>query len=93
MSGHGHRHTAPRATPDGPIVVDGVIFELAPNTGPARVWRSHFEEWLISGFARRVLLLDRGGTGPYLPGLPTRSIPPCITARTARTSNPRCSSK
>jgi hypothetical protein len=71
---------------DGPIVVDGVVFQLVPNTGIARVWRSHFEEWLNSGFARQVLLLDRGGAGPRLPGLPTRSIPPRDLAATGEDS-------
>ena len=65
----------PRSTSDGPIVVDGVFFQHFLNTGIARVWRSNLEQWLTSGFARRVLFLDRGGAGPRLPGLPTRSIP------------------
>jgi hypothetical protein len=83
----GHRpHQSWRPTPDGPIVVDGIIFQLVQNTGIARVWRSHFEEWLSSGFARRVLLLDRGGAGPRLPGLPTCSIPPWDPDATAEDS-------
>ena len=75
-----------RPTPEGPIVVDGVVFQLVPNAGIARVWRSHFEEWLKSDFARRVLLLDRGGAGPRLPGVPTRSIPPWDPDATAEDS-------
>ncbi len=73
-------------TRDGPIIVDGVIFQLFQNTGIARVWRSLFEEWLNSGFARHVLLLDRGGAGPRLPALPTRSIPPWDLGATAEDS-------
>lgn len=69
------RETAPRPTTDGPIVIDGVFFQHFMNTGIARVWRSNLVEWLKSGFAGRVLFLDRGGAGPRLPGLPTRSIP------------------
>jgi hypothetical protein len=65
-----------RSTPHGPIIVDGVIFQVVRNTGIVRLWRAHFEEWLKSGVASRVLFLDRGGAGPRLPGLPTRSIPP-----------------
>ena len=70
----------------GPIVVDGVIFQLVPNAGIARVWRSHLKEWLKSDFARRVVLLDRGGAGPRLPDLPTRSIPPWDSDGTAEDS-------
>ena len=57
------------------IVVDGVFFQYQLNSGIARVWRSLLQEWLKSGFARRVVFLDRGGAGPRLAGLPTRSIP------------------
>lgn len=60
---------------DGPIVVDGVIFQYAANGGIERVWRSFLREWVADGFADRILLLDRGGAGPRIPGLPTRSIP------------------
>lgn len=86
MSGHRPRQARLRPTPDQPIVVDGVIFQLVQNTGIVRVWRAHFEEWLKSGFGRRVLLLDRGGAGPRLPGLPTRSIPPWDPDATAEDS-------
>lgn len=60
---------------DGVIVVDGVFFQHFLKSGIARVWRSYLHEWLKTGFAERVVFLDRGGTGPRLPGLPTRSIP------------------
>ena len=60
---------------DGPIVVDGVFFQHFFNSGITRVWRSYLEEWLKTGFAERVVFLDRGGAGPRLPGLPTRSVP------------------
>jgi glycosyltransferase involved in cell wall biosynthesis len=66
----------PQPKDAGPIVIDGVFFQYLQDSGIARVWRSHLEEWLKSGFAHRVLFLDRGGAGPCLPGLPTRSIPP-----------------
>jgi glycosyltransferase involved in cell wall biosynthesis len=69
----------------GPIVVDGVFFQHRRNTGIARVWQSHFQEWLSSGFASRLLLLDRGA-GPRLPGLRTRSLPACETDRMAEDS-------
>ena len=60
----------------GPIVVDGVIFQYHRNTGGVvRVWQSHLREWLDAGFARRLLFLDRGGAAPRFPGLRTRSLP------------------
>lgn len=71
---------------DGPIVVDGVIFEYAANSGVERVWRSFLREWVASGFAERVLFLDRAGAGPRIPGLPTRSIPAWDSRRTAEDS-------
>src|SRR4051794_28857275 len=70
----------------GPIVVDGVFFQHRRNTGIARVWQSHLQEWLKSGFASRLFFLDRGGTGPRLPGLRTRSLPPSETDRMAEDS-------
>lgn len=70
----------------GPIVVDGVFFQHRRNTGIARVWQSHLQEWLNSGFASRLLFLDRGGAGPRLPGLRTRSLPACETDRMAEDS-------
>ena len=57
------------------IVVDGVFFQYQLNSGIARVWRSFLREWLKTGFARRIVFLDRGGAGPRLTGLTTRSIP------------------
>ena len=65
----------PQPKDGGPIVIDGVFFQHLQDSGIARVWRSYLEEWLKSGFAHRVLFLDRGGAGPHLPGLATRSIP------------------
>lgn len=70
----------------GPIVVDGVFFQHRRNTGIARVWRSHLQEWLNSGFARRLLFLDRDRTGPRLPGLRTHSLPLCFPERMAEDS-------
>ena len=74
------RATEAKAEPsrgdDGVIVIDGVFFQHFQHTGIARVWRSYLHEWVKSGFAKRVVFLDRGGEGPRLPGLPTRSLPP-----------------
>ncbi len=56
------------------VVVDGVFFQEYA-TGIARVWRTLFREWGKSGFAENVLLLDREGTAPVVPGLRVRTVP------------------
>ena len=55
------------------IVVDGVFFQMA-QTGIARFWRSLLLAWVRSGFAERIVLLDRDGTAPRLDGIVYRSI-------------------
>ena len=65
------------AVPAGPVprvIVDGVFFQDYA-TGIARVWRMLFEEWRKSGFAENILLLDRDGTAPKVPGLRVRKVP------------------
>ena len=56
------------------ITVDGVFFQLY-QTGIARVWESLLEEWVNSGFAKHIIVLDRAGTAPKIPGIRYRSIP------------------
>jgi len=67
---------APAAASGRPprVVVDGVFFQDYA-TGIARVWRSLFQEWTKSGFAEKVLLLDRDGTAPRVPGMRMRTVP------------------
>jgi glycosyltransferase involved in cell wall biosynthesis len=55
------------------IVVDGVFFQIA-NLGIARVWRSLLQEWVKTGFAQYLILLDRDGTAPPIPGINSRLI-------------------
>jgi glycosyltransferase involved in cell wall biosynthesis/GT2 family glycosyltransferase len=57
------------------IVVDGVFFQHNQRSGIARVWRNLLREWSQSGFAQRIVVLDRAGTAPRLPGIRYRSIP------------------
>jgi glycosyltransferase involved in cell wall biosynthesis len=66
---------APTPIRDGVIVIDGVFFQYGFKSGIERVWRSLLREWLQTGFAERLVFLDRGGAGPRLAGLPTRSVP------------------
>lgn len=70
---------APNRFSPGPqaprIVIDGVFFQLN-NTGIARLWRSILGEWAKEEFGKQVVVLDRGGTLPPLPGIRTRKVPP-----------------
>jgi glycosyltransferase involved in cell wall biosynthesis len=68
---------------DDTIVIDGIIFQYGTNGGIERVWRSLLREWVADGFAERIVLLDRAGTGPRIPGVPTRTIPFWEGPRTA----------
>lgn len=64
------------------IVVDGVFFQHNQVSGIARVWRSLLEEWCKSGFIEDILLLDRAGTAPRLPGVRVKSVPAWDERRT-----------
>jgi radical SAM superfamily enzyme YgiQ (UPF0313 family)/glycosyltransferase involved in cell wall biosynthesis/predicted O-methyltransferase YrrM len=55
------------------IVVDGIFFQFR-NTGIARVWYNMLLEWSKTEFAESILLLDRVGTAPKIPGIRTRVI-------------------
>ncbi len=50
------------------VLIDGVFFQIA-NLGIARVWRSLLQEWVETGFAKHLILLDRDGTAPQIPGI------------------------
>ncbi|MEG3896269.1 MULTISPECIES: FkbM family methyltransferase [unclassified Microcoleus] len=56
------------------IIVDGVFFQLY-NTGIARVWRSLLEEWVNQDFAKHIIVLDRAGTAPKIPGIAYCPVP------------------
>jgi glycosyltransferase involved in cell wall biosynthesis len=62
---------SPRRRPR--IVVDGVFFQRF-QTGIARVWRSLLREWARGDFARDLVLLDRDGTAPKIPGIRTIAV-------------------
>jgi glycosyltransferase involved in cell wall biosynthesis len=50
------------------IAIDGVFFQIA-NSGIARVWKTLLQEWVDSGFAKHVLVLDRDSTAPRIDGI------------------------
>lgn len=56
------------------IVVDGIFFQYG-RSGIARVWTCLLEEWVRSGFADNLVLLDRAGTAPRIEGIRARCIP------------------
>lgn len=56
------------ARPTADLVVDAVFFQYY-NTGIARVWRSLLTEWAKIELGRRLLILDRAGKAPRVPGL------------------------
>ncbi|WP_375512327.1 glycosyltransferase [uncultured Nostoc sp.] len=55
------------------IVIDAVFFQLY-QTGISRVWKSLLEEWVNNGFAKHIVVLDRGGTAPIIPGIRYRTV-------------------
>jgi glycosyltransferase involved in cell wall biosynthesis len=50
------------------IAIDGIFFQIA-DSGIDRVWQSLLREWVKNGFSQRLLMIDRGGTAPQIPGL------------------------
>jgi predicted O-linked N-acetylglucosamine transferase (SPINDLY family)/glycosyltransferase involved in cell wall biosynthesis len=56
------------------LAVDGVFFQ-SHNTGIARLWRTILQEWVKSGFAANVVLLDREGTAPDIAGVTRLAVP------------------
>lgn len=68
------RRITPRSLAKPIVAVDGVFFQYY-STGIARVWRSLLQEWVESGFAKHVLVLDRGGSAPKIPGIRYLTIP------------------
>ena len=56
------------------IIVDGVFFQLY-RTGIARVWQSLLEEWAKNGFGKYIIVLDRAGTAPKVPGIRYCTVP------------------
>ena len=55
------------------VVIDGVFFQMY-KTGIARVWSSLLETWVRDGFAKNLVLLDRGNTAPKIPGVRCRAV-------------------
>lgn len=50
------------------VLIDGVFFQIY-KTGIYRVWNSLLEEWAKNGFAKQIVVIDRNGTAPKIPGI------------------------
>lgn len=50
------------------ILVDGIFWQYL-SSGIGRVWENLLREWVVSGFADNVVVLDRAGTAPRIPGV------------------------
>lgn len=60
--------------PSHPLLIDAVFFQYN-RSGIARVWRSLLAAWVKDGYARKIVVLDRAGTAPRIPGIRYRDIP------------------
>ena len=50
------------------IIIDGAFFQIN-NSGIARVWECLLTEWAKTPLAKRLIILNRGGTAPIINGL------------------------
>lgn len=50
------------------IIIDGIFFQIN-LTGIARLWQTLLKQWLKSGFANHIVVLDRGKTAPKIEGI------------------------
>jgi predicted O-linked N-acetylglucosamine transferase (SPINDLY family) len=60
----------------GKIILDGAFFQLY-DTGVGRLWQSLLAEWSQGPFSSDILVLDRAGTCPKIPGINYRTLPLC----------------
>lgn len=56
------------------IIIDGVYFQLFKHEINS-AWQSWLSAWQNSSFANHIVLLDRGGTAPKIPGMRRRAMP------------------
>jgi glycosyltransferase involved in cell wall biosynthesis len=69
------RVVPPRAESAPSVLMDGCAFQDGLG-GISRLWRAVLTEWSESGFARHVVVLDRGGSAPKHPGFGYLAAPP-----------------
>lgn len=73
LAGYDHTLQSKRETT---IIIDGVIFQLQHGRpfGISRLWQSMLTELGKLPIGRRIILLDRAGTAPDVPGIRKRNI-------------------
>ncbi len=64
------------------FVVDGIFYQIG-KSGIARVWNKLLEEWVRSGFAERVAVIDRQRTAQRVDGVLYLDAPAFFHERTA----------
>ncbi|MEG4866674.1 MULTISPECIES: glycosyltransferase [unclassified Microcoleus] len=69
-----HKNVAHGVQVTPKIIIDGVFFQLY-RTGIARVWTSLLEEWAATNIAEHLIVLDRVGSAPKIPGIAYRQVP------------------
>jgi predicted O-linked N-acetylglucosamine transferase (SPINDLY family)/glycosyltransferase involved in cell wall biosynthesis len=78
-----HRQWTAQAQPRrARFIVDGVFFQYQ-SSGIARYWRSVLEEWVTSGFAQQIILIDRAGTAPDIEGIARHPMPAYVPGMAA----------
>jgi glycosyltransferase involved in cell wall biosynthesis len=50
------------------VLIDGLYWQYL-SSGIGRLWENVLREWVASGFADNVIVLDRGGTAPRIAGV------------------------
>ena len=58
---------------DRPFLLDSAVFQDRGAWGA--YWHAILEDWLASGFSERMIVLERVGTAPRIPGLRYRALP------------------
>lgn len=71
---------AARTPPFPRLLIDAATFQH-DGTRCARIWHALLREWATQDFAGQILVLDRAGMAPKLPGLRYRTIPAFLLDR------------
>jgi hypothetical protein len=58
---------------DRPFLIDGAVFQK--RDAWSAYWHAVLEDWQASGFSERIVVLERAGTAPRMPGLRYRALP------------------
>jgi hypothetical protein len=58
---------------DRPFLLDGAVFR--DGGAWSAYWHAVLEDWRASGFSERIIVLERAGNAPRIPGLRYRALP------------------